>query len=119
VPSQFESASPVDPAARVDPESRSASRPVRRWAYVLLLAPFIGTLWVSTYAHSSPRLFGFPFFYWYQFAWVLAGAGITTFVYLVTTPRRRGGPPDDGGGAYPPGPAPSGARTADERRRIR
>ncbi|HMC70560.1 MAG TPA: DUF3311 domain-containing protein, partial [Mycobacteriales bacterium] len=59
----------------IDPESRRAARPVRRWAYVLLIAPFIGTLWVSTYASKSPTLFGFPFFYWYQFAWVIAGAG--------------------------------------------
>ena len=70
------------------------AQPVR-WAYVLLLAPFIGTLWVSTFAAKSPRLFGFPFFYWYQLAWVIAGACITAFVYLVTTPRRgreEGGP---------------------------
>jgi hypothetical protein len=105
--------SPTDPAT--DPATARAQRPVRRWAYVLLLAPFIGTLWVSTYASKSPRLFGFPFFYWYQFAWVIAAAGITAFVYLVTTPRRRGGPPPDGRDpAYPAGPA--GRRTASERR---
>jgi len=85
---------------------RPTHRPVRRWAYVLLLAPFIGTLWVSTYARSSPHLFGFPFFYWYQFAWVIAAAGITAFVYLVTTPRGRRRPPGRGGDAYPSGPAP-------------
>ena len=97
----------------VDPTTSRATRPVRRWAYVLLLAPFIGTLWVSTYAKDAPKLFGFPFFYWYQFAWVIAGAGITILVYLVTTPRRRGAPPpDEGGQAYPPGPAPSGTRHA-------
>jgi len=96
----------------VDPQTARAQRPVRRWAYVLLLAPFIGTLWVSTFASTSPRLFGFPFFYWYQFAWVIAGAGITAFVYLITTPRRRGGPPpDDGAGTYPGSPAPRGERS--------
>jgi len=103
--------SSFDPAAPVDPATHRATRPVRRWAYVLLLAPFIGTLWVSTYAKHSPTLFGFPFFYWYQFAWVIAGAGITTFVYLITTPRRRGGPPpDDGDATYPPGPYPGRSR---------
>ena len=106
-------ADPVPPATGVDPATTGASRPVRRWIYPLLLAPFIGTLWVSTYASDSPRLFGFPFFYWYQFAWVLAGAGITALVYLVTTPRRRGRPPR-GGTAYPDSPAP-----ADERSRTR
>ena len=101
-------------SSAIDPETRRADRPVRRWAYVLLLAPFIGTLWVSTYASKSPRLFGFPFFYWYQFAWVIAGAGITTLVYLVTTPRRgrdgRGGPPG-AGGAYPDSPTPRSERS--------
>ena len=105
----------------VDPESRQGTRPVRRWAYLLLLAPFIGTLWVSTFASKSPTLFGFPFFYWYQFAWVIAGAGITAFVYLVTTPRRRGGPPPgEGGATYPRGPRPAAHRaTQQERRRVR
>jgi hypothetical protein len=81
------------PSPRIDPATRRATRPVRRWAYVLLVVPFVGTLWVSTYAKSTPRLFGFPFFYWYQFAWVIAGAAITALVYLVTTPRRSGGTP--------------------------
>jgi len=100
-------------SSSVDPDTRtpSAARPVRRWAYVLLLAPFIGTLWVSTYASESPKLFGFPFFYWYQFAWVIAGAGITAFVYLVTTPRRRRGGPPGPGETYPDSPAPRGERS--------
>src|SRR5947209_3538428 len=104
---------PPDEPGPVDPATVGAARPVRRWAYVLLLAPFVGTLWVSTYSSQKPRLFGFPFFYWYQFAWVIAGAGITAFVYLVTTPRRRGGPPD-ADGAYPDSPAPRGERSRAE-----
>ena len=95
----------------IDPETRRAGRPVRRWAYVLLLAPFIGTLWVSTYASKSPELWGFPFFYWYQFAWVIAGAGITAFVYLITTPRRRRGGPPGAGETYPDSPAPRTERS--------
>ena len=51
----------------------------RLW-YLLLLAPFVGLLWVPFYADSHPRLFGFPFFYWYQFAWVPATALLTWFV---------------------------------------
>ncbi|HET6817559.1 MAG TPA: DUF3311 domain-containing protein [Mycobacteriales bacterium] len=96
----------------IEPATRSASRPRNRWAYVLLLAPFIGTLWVSTYASRAPRLFGFPFFYWYQFAWVLAAAGITAFVYLVTTPRSGGGRRRSGGDdVYPGGPTPRTERS--------
>ena len=73
-------------------------RNARRWPYVLLLAPFIGTLWVSTYASKKPELWGIPFFYWYQFAWILAASCITTAVYLLTQ-RRRGERNGRGGSA--------------------
>jgi hypothetical protein len=65
------------------PPPRTGSR---AW-YLLLLLPFIGLLWPPFYAKDHPRLAGFPFFYWYQFLWVLLGAGITALVYLLTTPR--------------------------------
>jgi hypothetical protein len=41
-----------------------------RWRWCLLLVPFIGLLWLPFYNDRLPSLFGFPFFYWYQFAWV-------------------------------------------------
>ncbi len=37
---------------------------------LLLLLPFAGLLWVPFYDRLAPALFGFPFFYWYQLAWV-------------------------------------------------
>jgi len=37
---------------------------------IFLLLPFAGLLWVPLYNRHDPALFGFPFFYWYQFAWV-------------------------------------------------
>lgn len=37
---------------------------------LLLLLPFLGLLWVPLYDMEQPALFGFPFFYWYLFAWV-------------------------------------------------
>ncbi|HET8997214.1 MAG TPA: DUF3311 domain-containing protein [Acetobacteraceae bacterium] len=40
------------------------------WLLVLLLLPFIGLLWVPFYNISEPSFLGFPFFYWYQLAWV-------------------------------------------------
>lgn len=40
------------------------------WLLVLLLLPFIGLLWVPFYNINEPSFLGFPFFYWYQFAWV-------------------------------------------------
>ena len=36
------------------------------------------------YSTESPELFGFPFFYWYQFAWVPVTAGLTYLVYRKT-----------------------------------
>jgi len=41
-------------------------------------------LWVPSYAGGSPALYGIPFFYWYQLAWVLGGAALTAAVYLAT-----------------------------------
>lgn len=38
--------------------------------HMLLLLPFVGLLWVPLYDRATPALFGFPFFYWYQLAWV-------------------------------------------------
>lgn len=49
--------------------------------WVLLLLPFIGLLWVPFYNSASPALFGFPFFYWYQLAWVPITALLTWIVY--------------------------------------
>ena len=39
--------------------------------YVALALPFVAILWVPLYARSEPRLAGLPFFYWYQFVWIL------------------------------------------------
>jgi hypothetical protein len=49
------------------------------WA--LLLLPFIGLLWVPFYNMREPELFGFPFFYWYQLAWVPITAFLTWIVW--------------------------------------
>jgi hypothetical protein len=50
----------------------------------LLILPFIGLLFPAFYASSDPVLFGFPFFYWYQFAWVIGSAVLTAIVYKAT-----------------------------------
>jgi hypothetical protein len=62
----------------------------RRVWYLLLLLPFVALLWPPFYAKTEPKLGGFPFFYWYQFLWVLLGAAITAVVYLATTTRNGG-----------------------------
>ena len=33
---------------------------------------------------AAPELAGIPFFYWYQFAWVVVAAVLTAIVYLAT-----------------------------------
>jgi hypothetical protein len=54
--------------------------PSRSW-YLLLLLPFAGLLYPPLYAHEDPALFGIPFFYWYQFAWVPVTSVLTFIVY--------------------------------------
>jgi hypothetical protein len=56
------------------------TRSHRGW-YLLLVLPFLGLLYPPLYAKSDPELFGFPFFYWYQFAWVPLTAALTFIVY--------------------------------------
>ena len=55
---------------------------------LLLLVPFLA-LWVPFYNRIEPTLFGFPFFYWFQLAWIFVGMAVTAFVYYATEPRQR------------------------------
>ncbi|HEX7056477.1 MAG TPA: DUF3311 domain-containing protein [Bacilli bacterium] len=52
--------------------------------YLLLLIPFIATLWPPFYAGAEPTLAGMPYFYWYQFLWVIISAVLTAVVYFAT-----------------------------------
>ena len=58
---------------------------------ILLLAAFVGLLWVPSYAHLTPTLAGVPFFYWYSILWLLINAACQAVAYelLVVRPRRR------------------------------
>jgi hypothetical protein len=62
----------------------------RRWHYLLLLLPLV-LLWVPFYNRLEPQLFGVPFFYWYQIAWIPFTAILTWIVYRLD--RRNGGKP--------------------------
>jgi quinol-cytochrome oxidoreductase complex cytochrome b subunit len=55
-----------------------------RWWYVLLLVSFIAILWVPSYSGATPEISGIPFFYWYQFLWILISAVLTAIVYFAT-----------------------------------
>jgi hypothetical protein len=63
--------------AEIDSKRRSA-----RWNWLLVL-PAVALLFPAVYARDTPELFGFPFFYWYQFAWVFLTAAITGAVYFL------------------------------------
>jgi len=63
---------------------KSRSEPPGRGWYLLLLIPFVATLWVPFYAGAEPAIEGVPYFYWYQFLWVPISAVITAVVYFAT-----------------------------------
>jgi hypothetical protein len=56
----------------------------RGWWYLLLLIPFIATLWVPFYNSLDPEIAGVPFFYWYLFLWIIISSVLTAVVYFTT-----------------------------------
>jgi hypothetical protein len=60
-------------------------------AGVLLAIPVLALLIVSIYAKDDPQLWGFPFFYWYQFLWVFLASAFTWAAYKVIENARAGG----------------------------
>ena len=83
----------TDPA----PADRTGDRPLVRplpirtkvIAGILLLIPMVALAVVPVYSGETPRLWGFPFFYWYQLLWVVLTSGFTYSAYVVIT-RARG-----------------------------
>ncbi len=69
--------------ARTRQRSERGAR-VRRAAHVLLVLPFAALLSVPLYAREEPTLFGWPFFYWYQFAVGVITIALMAIVYRVT-----------------------------------
>jgi hypothetical protein len=67
-----------------------------RWSAwnLLLLVPFL-MLVTPWFNRMEPRLFGLPFFYWTQFAFVPVGVVCVAVVHLMT---RDSGPPPPAGG---------------------
>jgi len=70
-------------------------RPVRKrsdrspWNWWLAL-PIVIPLIVPIYNRTEPTLFGWPFFYWGQLAFIALGVLTTSLVYQMTKERRRG-----------------------------
>ena len=65
--------------------ARSDSSTSSRWAliYVLLAPAVVLPLWVALYAREDPTLFGFPFFFWFQFALILLAVSLTLPAYFL------------------------------------
>lgn len=57
---------------------------MRRAWYALLILPFAGTLIPPLYNRAAPALFGMPFFYWYQLAWIPVTAVLLGLVVALT-----------------------------------
>jgi hypothetical protein len=58
-----------------------------RWYWLLAVAVVIPLL-TPLYNHVQPQLFGLPFFYWSQMAFIGVAACVTVVVYQAT--KRRG-----------------------------
>ena len=76
--------------ARVEPGVPHTDKPKMVAAGILLLIPIVALMAVPSYAKTDPELFGFPFFFWYQFLWVFLCSAMTWAAYLLTLSARRG-----------------------------
>ena len=50
--------------------------------HVLLFVPFFMAICVPFYNRIEPAFYGIPFFYWFQFIWVVVAAVVTALAYL-------------------------------------
>jgi len=66
------------------PERSTPTSAHSSWWSLLLLIPFVALLWVPFYNRLDPTLFGVPFFYWYQFVWVILTSLIIVIVDSLT-----------------------------------
>lgn len=73
------------PARHGAPQARRRER--SRW-YLLLPLAIVIPLLTPLYNRISPQLWGLPFFYWCQMAFVVMGASVTGIVQLATRRRR-------------------------------
>jgi Protein of unknown function (DUF3311) len=75
--------------------STPSTRGPATWLWVLiiviLLPAVVVPLWVPLYDKTDPKLWGFPFFYWFQFALILMSAVLTVVAYWLSlvADRRR------------------------------
>ncbi|HEY7010019.1 MAG TPA: DUF3311 domain-containing protein [Jatrophihabitantaceae bacterium] len=74
------------------PSNRHLPLSAKVYVAILLGIPLVALALVPTYSSATPKLWGWPFFYWYQVLWVLLTPIFTWGAYLVIVRARRGGP---------------------------
>jgi uncharacterized protein DUF3311 len=62
----------------------AGGKSTRRWPLLLLIIPFIATLYLPFYNTTEPSVLGLPFFYFYLLLWVPISALLTGLVYFLT-----------------------------------
>jgi hypothetical protein len=67
---------PTPPFRKTPPRKNYA------WNWLLML-PAAGLLFPAIYNRATPTVLGFPFFYWYQFVWIVVTALISGLVYVL------------------------------------
>lgn len=72
-----------------DDDPRWRITPTKYLVAALLLIGIVVPLLVGTYDQIEPRLFGFPFFYWYQLLWVFLAAGVCGLCYWLLRREQR------------------------------
>ena len=70
------------------PQVPHTDKPKLVAAGVLLALPLVALLWVPSYAKETPELWGFPFFFWYQFLWVFLCSAATYSAYRLVLSAR-------------------------------
>jgi uncharacterized membrane protein len=68
-------------------EARRGGFRVRHLWYLLLVVQFAAVLVTGIYTRETPKISGIPFFYWYQFAWIIVSVVLTFIVYVATRDR--------------------------------
>jgi Protein of unknown function (DUF3311) len=60
------------------PQSANKKSPA---IWIMLAVPYLALCFPQIYARATPALLGFPFFYWYQLAWVVLTSLILGLIY--------------------------------------
>lgn len=75
------------PERRGRPGNRSVFRLL---AYALLVGESVVILIPTIYGRATPKLFGIPFFYWFQLLWIIVGMVVTGIAWLLVEAAERG-----------------------------